>query len=260
MAVQSNSSADGVAVVQQPYVSTDDRFHWYVTQLGSYTYPNGVIQNTYQMMNRATGKCLDAASSRLVQRTCNTGYTQRFGYVPTGNLRQVLYDHNGKTVDVQGGSTASGAAVAEGPSNTWQTYNMWAMEPLIAIEPHRLTFAYTTDDGPCGKYYWYNIKQPNGNSLAEPGNSWVQLIFAGGKQSASGTDVNPHIAQRVSGDLVAIDPVYGLDGSGTWTSGSCTASCVSISTRDLTGACCSCSGSNKKFAKSTWNATTFMCK
>ncbi len=260
MAVQSNSTSDGVAVLQQPYVATDDRFHWYVTQLGSYTFPNGHVQNTYQMMNRATGKCLDAVSSRLTQRTCNTGYTQRFSYVPTGNLRQVLYDYNGKTIDVQYGSTANGAPVVEGPSNTWQMYNMWTMDPLIAIEPHRLTLSHTTNDGPCGKYYWYNIKQPNGSSLRNPGSSWVQLIFAGGKQSAGGKDVNPHIAQRVSGDLVAIDPVYGLDGSGSTSTGSCTASCVSVSTKSIAGACCSCNGSNKKFSRTTWNPNTYMCK
>jgi hypothetical protein len=264
MAVQSNSTSDGIPVVQQAYVATDDRFHWYVTQLGSYTYPNGTTQNTYQMMNRATGKCLDFNGSQLVQKACNTGYTQRFGYVPTGNLRNVLYTYNGKTVDVSGGSTSSGAAVVEGGSNTWQMYNMWTMDPIIAIEPHRLTFAYTTNDGPCGKYYWYNIKQPNGNSLANPGNSWIQLLFAGGKQTAGGADVNPHIAQKVSGDMVAIDPVYGLDGSGTSSTGSCTATntalaCVSISTTNIAGSCCSCAGATKSFVRSAGNALTYRC-
>ncbi|MEY4548791.1 MAG: Ricin-type beta-trefoil lectin domain-like [Pseudomonadota bacterium] len=259
MAVQSNSSSDGIPVVQQPYVATDDRFHWYVTQLGSFTYPNGLVQNTYQMMNRATGKCADFNGSQLVQKTCNTGWTQRIGYVPTGNLRNVLYTSNGKTVDVSGGSTSSGAAVVEGGSNTWQMYNMWTMDPIIAIEPHRLTYSHTTNDGPCGKYYWYNIKQPNGNSLANPANSWIQLIFSGGKQTPTGADVNPHIAQKVSGDMVAIDPVYGLDGSGTSTTGSCTAACVSISTTNIAGNCCSCSGVSKKFVKSSSNPVTYLC-
>jgi hypothetical protein len=259
-AVQSSSTSDNVPVVQLPYVASDDRFHWYVTQLGSYTFPNGFVQNTYQMMNRSTGKCLDLNGTQMVQRTCNTGYSQRFGFTPTGNLRNVLYTYNGKTVDVAGGSTASGAAVREGSSNTWQTYNMWAFDPIIAIEPHRLTFSYTSNDGPCGKYYWYNIKQPNGNSLAKPGNSWLQLIFAGGKQSAGGLDVNPHIAQRVSGDMVAIDPVYGLDGSGTTSTGSCTASCVSISTGSLAGSCCACKGLTKKFVRTSWSPLTYMCQ
>jgi hypothetical protein len=259
-AVQSSSTSDNVPVVQQPYVATDDRFHWYVTQLGSYTFPNGFVQNTYQMMNRSTGKCLDLNGTQLVQRTCNTGYTQRFGFTPTGNLRNVLYTANGKTVDVAGGSTASGAAVREGSSNTWQMYNMWTFEPIIAIEPHRLSFSYTSNDGPCGKYYWYNIKQPNGLSLAKPGNSFLQLIFAGGKQTAGGADVNPHIAQKVSGDMVAIDPVYGLDGSGTSSTGSCTAACVSISTSNIAGACCACNGVSKKFAKVSSNPNAYMCK
>jgi hypothetical protein len=259
-AVQSSSTNDGVPIVQQPYSASDDRFHWYVTQLGSYTYPNGFVQNTYQMMNRSTGKCLDLNGSQLIQRTCNTSYTQRFGFTPTGNLRNVLYTANGKTVDVQGGSTGSGAAVVEGSSNSWQMYNMWTFEPLIAIEPHRLSFAYTTNDGPCGTYSWYNIKQPNGLSLAKPGDSFIQLIFAGGKQTAGGSDLNPHIAQKVSGDLVAIDPTYGLDDQDGTSVGSCQAACVSISAVNVAGACCSCNAVTKKFSKAAWSSNTFLCR
>ncbi|MET0414384.1 MAG: RICIN domain-containing protein, partial [Polyangiaceae bacterium] len=50
LAVQSASVNDGVAVVQQPYVATDDRFHWYITQIGTVVI-NNVTQTTYQYMN-----------------------------------------------------------------------------------------------------------------------------------------------------------------------------------------------------------------
>ena len=261
-AVSSASTNDGVNVVQQPYNASDDRFHWYLTQIGTATV-NNVPQTTYQLMNRRTGKCLDLDNSypkRLIQRTCSTAWTQRFLFTNTGNLRNVMYTVNGYTVDVENGSSASGARVVEGRSNTWQNYNMITFDPLIAIEPHRLRFNRKERGGPCGDYYWYDITKPNGQTLADPRSTYVQLIFAGGKQTASGSDVNPFIAQKVSGNQVAIDPTYGLISSSSTSSGTCTAACLKISTANIAGQCCSCNGAKKKFVKSTWSATTFACQ
>ena len=196
----------------------------------------------------------------MVQRTCSTNKAQRFTLSPTGNLRQVAYTTNGYTMGIQNRSSSSGAALVEENTKTWETNNMVTFEPIIAIEPHRLVYSHTTKNGPCGDYDWYDISQPNGLSLDEPGDSFVQLIFAGGKQTANGTDANPYIAQQVSGDLVAIDPTYGLNASGTTTSGACAAACLSISGTNLTGKCCSCQGKTAKFSKSAWNATTFVCQ
>ena len=259
IAVSSSSKSDNVSVVQQPYSASDDRFHWYVTQLGTGTV-NGVVQTTYQFMNRRTGKCLDLYGKSMVQRTCSTSWTQRFMLTPTGNLRQVLYTTNGYTVGVQSSSTWSGAALVEENTKTWQMNNMMAFEPIIAIEPHRLVYSHTTGDGPCGNYDWYDISLPNGLSLDDPTSTWVQLIFAGGKQSASGLDVNPYIAQQVSGDRVAIDPTSGLNANASTTTGTCIGACVNISSSNVAGNCCSCQGRMAKLARSTWNASTFICQ
>lgn len=259
--VSSGSVNDGVSIVQQPYVATDDRFHWYVTQIGS-VYINGVEQTTYQLMNRRTGKCMDLDGSspkRLIQRTCSTANTQRFTLAPTGNLRQVAYSTTGNAVGVQNGSTSSGAQLAEG-GKTWESYNMLAFDPILAIEPHRLRFNRREPGGPCGSYYWYDVTQPNGLALDDPASTYVQLIFAGGKQTPSGTDLNPFISQKVSGNQVAIDPTYGLNDTGSTTTGSCTASCLKISTASIAGQCCSCNGAAKKLVKSVWNPTTYICQ
>jgi len=264
VAVSSNSAADGVSVVQQPYVATDDRFHWYATQLGTANI-NNVNVTTYQFMNRRTGKCLDMEGSqsprRVVQRTCNTSDTQRFSMANTGNLRQVFYSNYGLTIDVQGASTASGAPLVEGPTNEgWQWHNMYTFDPLLAIEPHRLKLNRKEAGGPCGNYYWYDVTKPNGLALSNAASTWIQLIFAGGKQSESGADINPFIAQKVNGSQVAIDPTYGLNDSGTTTTGSCAASCLKISTSSVAGQCCACNSVNSKFVKSAWSATTFVCQ
>jgi hypothetical protein len=261
MAVSSTSTNDGVSVVQLPYVSTDDRFHWYITQLGSADV-NGVQMMTYQFQNRMTGKCLDldgSGSRRLVQRTCANTYNQRFGLTPTGNLRNVFYTSGGVSLGIAGGSTSSGAQFVE-LGKTWEMFNMLTFEPLIAIEPHRLRFNRKEAGGPCGNYYWYDITEPNGLALDDPASTWIQLIFAGGKQTKSGTDVNPFIAQKVSGSQVAIDPTYGLNDSTTTTTGSCTVGCLKVSTASVAGQCCSCNGATKKFAKTAWSGTTYMCQ
>jgi hypothetical protein len=261
MAVSSSSVNDGVSVVQQPYVATDDRFHWYVTQLGSATV-NNVQMMTYQFQNRMTGKCLDLDGSsprRLIQKTCANVYNQRFGLTPTGNLRHVFYTSGGVSLGIQNGGTSSGAQLVE-LGKTWEMFNMLTFEPLMAIEPHRLRFNRKEAGGPCGDYYWYDITEPNGMSLDDPASTYIQLIFAGGKQTQSGTDLNPFIAQKVAGNQVAIDPTYGLNESSGTSSGSCTASCLKISTASVIGQCCSCNGVSKKFAKSAWSGTTFVCQ
>jgi hypothetical protein len=248
-------------VVQQPYVATDDRFHWYITQLGTGTV-NGIAQTMYQFMNRRTGNCLDIDGSsprRLIQRTCSTAYNQRFMLTPTGNLRQVAYTANGVTLGVQNASRSSGAQFVEG-AKTWEMHNMLAFTPLLATEPHRLRFNRKESGGPCGDYYWYDVTEPNGLALDDPASTYIQLIFAGGKQTQSGQDLNPFIAQKVSGSQVAIDPTYGLNTGSSSSSGSCTSSCLKISTANVIGQCCSCNGLSKKFAKSTWSGTTFVCQ
>jgi len=259
MGVSSGSVNDGVTVVQQPYVATDDRFHWYVTQLGT-AVVNNVTQTTYQFMNRRTGKCLDLdGSKRMIQRTCSTTNTQRFMLTPTGNLRQVAYTVNGNTFGVQNGSTASGAAIVEG-GKTWEMYNMFTFEPILAIEPTRLRFNRKEAGGPCGNYYWYDVTAPNGLAIANPASTFIQLIFAGGKQTQNGADLNPFISQKVNGNQVAIDPTFGLNEATSTSSGACTASCLKISNSNVAGQCCSCAGKSSKFVKASWSSTTYMCQ
>jgi Ricin-type beta-trefoil lectin domain-like len=264
LAVSSSSTSDGVSVVQQPYVATDDRFHWYATQLGTATI-NGVQQTTYQFMNRRTGKCLDMEGStsprRAVQRTCSTADTQRYSLAPTGNLRQVAYSNYGLTMDIQGGSTYSGAQLVEGPSGGgWQWHNMFTFEPILAIEPHKLRFNRKEAGGLCGDYHWYDVTEPNGLVLDNPASTYVQLMFAGGKQTPTGTDLNPFISQRVSGSQVAIDPTLGVYGAGTTTTAGCFQGCIKVSSSYVGGQCCVCNGVNLRLTQTSFSTSTYQCK
>jgi hypothetical protein len=248
---------DNAVIEQRGYVASDDRFHWYVTPLLS----------GYQFINRKSGKCLALASDTdtapLVQKTCAPVATQAFGFQPTGaDGYSVLYSvARGRPLEIANASLNWDTPLVQAATGDWNDNRMLRLNPVIAGEPHRLTFSHKTNDATCGEYnYWYEIAQPNGDPLHAPADSYVQLIFAGGKETLTGKDVNPFIAQRVSGDLVAIDPTYGLNEDGLTTSGSCTAACTKITKESIAGRCCSCNGATKTYKKSTWNAMTYLCQ
>lgn len=255
VAVDAGSLADGAAIEQAPYSSTDDRFHWYVSEVGG----------KYQFINRRSGKCIafgsDAAGSRLVQKTCANTSSQLFSVMPTGSGTQVFASPGMRAIEVEGGSRTTDTRLALGGNAEWGHERQMRLTPILAGEPHRLTFSHVSGGASCGGlYYWYDISQPNLQPLRSPVDTFVQLIFAGGKDTLTGTDTNPFISQQVSGDMVAIDPTYGLNEGATTQIGTCSASCLRVSTPSIAGQCCSCNGLRKAFSRSTWNANTYLCQ
>jgi hypothetical protein len=254
--VDNGSVTQGAAIEQGSYWASDDRFAWYITPFGG---------NDYQLINRRSGLCLalasDSATSALVQQTCAAIPTQRFTIVPNGDGHRVIYTKHGRPLEVSGASVYNDARLVQGADGSWRDHRFFKLTPIMAGEPHRLTFSHTTNDATCGEYnFWYEIAQPNGESLRAPQDSFVQLIFAGGKEALTGSDVNPFIAQQVSGDLVGIDPTYGLNEDGASSSGSCSAACTRISSTSVLGQCCSCNGKTSTYKRSAWNATTYLCQ
>jgi hypothetical protein len=244
------------AVIEQAtYSTTDDRFHRCVSEVGG----------KYQFINRRSGKCIalasDSITAPLVQKTCANVATQLFWVAPTGDGHQVFYSKYNMPIEVQGSSTANDARVAQSTATGWSTHRQLRLTSILAGEPHRLTFSHVTTGASCGgQYFWYDIWQPNLMPLRSPADTFVQLIFAGGKVTKAGADVNPFISQQVSGDMVAIDPTYGLNEGGTTTTGTCSATCLKVSSASIAGQCCSCNGLNRVFKKSTWNASTYLCQ
>jgi hypothetical protein len=254
LGVDNGSMLDGAVIEQGTYLSTDDRFHWYITQ----------VDSGYQFINRRSGKCMalasDSASAGLVQKTCSTSLSQLFTFNPSGDGRQAIYSRYNRTLEIAGASLYNDAKLLQAADGSWADQRLVQLTPIIAGEPHRLVFSNTTNDAPCGDaYYWYDIAQPNLQPLRAPEDSFVQLIFVGGKETLTGADNNPFISQQVSGNQVAIDPTYGLDDNGSTSTGSCAAACVKLSSSVLSGQCCSCNGLTKAFTKSAWSATTYLC-
>jgi hypothetical protein len=111
-----------------------------------------------------------------------------------------------------------------------------------------------TNPGTCDTNYWFQVQNAAGAPLnltemkaLEKGLVWVNA------------ETNKYISFQVDGNTVGIDPTYGLNTTTATAAGSCSAACTKISATDITGQCCSCNGT-KRYSRSSWSATTYLCK
>jgi hypothetical protein len=119
------------------------------------------------------------------------------------------------------------------------------------VEDHKLTFQ-RAEKGGCDTNFFFKATQPNGQALKFPAQLKNKLLWA---------DVrNPYIGFQSVGDIVSIDPTYGLNQANSTTSGNCYAACTRVSSTNVAGACCSCGGKSKKFVKASWSGTTYLCQ
>jgi hypothetical protein len=256
--------ADEALIEQKDYVTGDDRFHWYAQRVPSESSTGISADKKYRFINRQSGKCLDLQSAsntgRLVQRTCSDASTQLFMTITAGDGSNVLYSLYGRSIEIEGASTEQGAVLAQASDATWASHRQFLLTPVLASAPARVTFSRASSDGPCGDKFWYDIAQPNGQPLTDPGDSFVQLIFAGGRTSAAESDPNPFITQLSNGQI-ALDPsAHLLPGASLMSS--CIDSAVLF---DPTGAaeghCChDADGSAGTLRKSSWSPTTYLCQ
>lgn len=121
------------------------------------------------------------------------------------------------------------------------------------VPDHHFTLAHTAP-GECDTNYWFTTTTPEGDALPpelmqrlERSLIWVNA------------ETNDYIQFATDGNLVGIDPTYGLNEVGATESGSCSPACTRISTRDIAGSCCSCNGT-RQYARSSWNANTYTCQ
>jgi hypothetical protein len=119
------------------------------------------------------------------------------------------------------------------------------------VEEHQLAFQNAVKGG-CDTNFYFKASGLDGKPLKYPAQLKNKLIWV--------DQVNPYVQFQSVGDVVSIDPTYGLNEDSTNSAGSCTAACTKISTSSVAGACCSCNGATKKFVKSAWNASTFLCQ
>jgi hypothetical protein len=118
-------------------------------------------------------------------------------------------------------------------------------------EAHELTLV-SSESGACDTVFTFDATRPNGKPLREPEKLASQLIYAGYPE-------NEYLSFTTTSSTVSIDPTYGLNESSSTSSGACTAACVKISLDDISGDCCSCGGLTRRYQRSTFNASTYLC-
>lgn len=117
-------------------------------------------------------------------------------------------------------------------------------------EAHKLRFLHASS-GSCDTDFWFEATAPNGSALSYPRQLENKLLWVDRH--------NPYVAFQSSGNMVSIDPTYGLNEDGATSTGSCTAACTKVTSVNVAGQCCTCAGT-KKFARSTFNASVYLCK
>jgi hypothetical protein len=108
--------------------------------------------------------------------------------------------------------------------------------------------------GACDTNYWFEVRTPLGALLSRAGLDDLKekLVWLDEND-------NNYIKFQTNGNSVAIDPTYGLNAINSTALGSCSAACTKVSGSDVSGQCCSCNGT-KKFARSAWNTSTYICQ
>jgi hypothetical protein len=120
------------------------------------------------------------------------------------------------------------------------------------VEQHTLTFL-RAEKGGCDMNFFFQAKGTNGAPLLYPAQLKNKLKWA--------DTTNPYIGFQNVGDVVSIDPTYGLNEESTSQAGSCAVACVKISTSaDVSGQCCSCNNTNRKFGRSLFNPYIYFCQ
>jgi hypothetical protein len=118
------------------------------------------------------------------------------------------------------------------------------------VEDHTLTFQ-RSEKGGCDTNYFFVARKPNGSPLQYPGQLKNKLLWA--------DRTNPYIGFQSVGEVVSIDPTFGLNERGSVTTGACLQACVKVGLADVAGDCCSCNGVTRTFKRAPWSGFTYLC-
>jgi len=174
----------------------------------------------------------------------------------TQALLDLQYDQANDKVKFPGGVTLSPGALRSRLVAKLREQQTCEARPAnggnnCPVEEHKLTFQ-RAEKGGCDTNFFFKATQPNGQALKFP----AQL-----KNKLQWVDTqNPYIGFQSAGDVVSIDPTFGLNATNAVSNGNCFGSCVRVSIGNVAGACCQCNGATRKFARSPWSSVTFLCQ
>jgi hypothetical protein len=113
----------------------------------------------------------------------------------------------------------------------------------------------TTALGGCGPHYKFNVAFAATTTTPKPLPAQLRRKLGFADEQNGWVDF-----RDLGNNVVAVDPTYGLNDEDTTSTGSCTAACTKVSTTNIAGACCSCGGVNKKFVRSAFSTSVYLCQ
>jgi hypothetical protein len=121
--------------------------------------------------------------------------------------------------------------------------------------PHALTGAGTASLQGCGPHFKFKVAFDATTTTPKPLPVQLKWALSFADQQNGWVDF-----RDLGNNVVAIDPTYGLNEGSTTTSGSCEVACTKVSTANVAGKCCSCSGAAKSFKRSAFSTSVYLCQ
>lgn len=120
---------------------------------------------------------------------------------------------------------------------------------------HDLRFLYS-EKGSCDRKFFFNpLKMGTSTRLSQSDADKLK-----NKLRFLGYPENKMLNFYIRNGEVSVDPTYGLNDGASSKVGSCDAACTKVTSSNVSGKCCSCNGSTKKFARSAFNANVYLCQ
>lgn len=123
-----------------------------------------------------------------------------------------------------------------------------------AAPSHDLKYTHV-ESGSCDKKFFFD-------PLRSGSSTWLSSTDADrlkNKLKFVGYPGNKMLNFYMRDGQVSVDPTYGLNSGVTTKVGSCDAACTKFSPSSVSGACCSCNGATRKYIRSAFNASTYLC-
>lgn len=120
-----------------------------------------------------------------------------------------------------------------------------------AAEPHALSFA-AMESLACATVFTFDATTPQGDTLNDSASLANALVFVGYPE-------NPYLAFASTERSVSIDPTYGLNADQSSSVGSCSSTCVKLSSTNISGQCCSCEGRTGTYVRSSFSPSLYLC-
>ncbi len=213
--------------------------------------------NTTCTQQKSYGNCTASWMGTQCQATCGQCSSTSGGGGSCANTQALLDmqkpEANGK-VKFPGNITLDTAQLKSKLQAAWNDQMSCNSSGACNAPAHDLKYDHV-EAGSCDKKFFFDpFKEGTTTFLAS-----TSAATLANKLKFVGYPSNKMLNFYMRDGKVSVDPTYGLNEGVTTTTGSCDAACTKFSSSSVAGACCSCNGATKKFLKSAFSPSVYLC-